>query len=147
MARKATSPLASITSRRALPVRGKPYTERLANGLRIALRRNKSGDVWSWFKSDGKGGANLQRFAHAESDSEPANGSTVLTYDQACDKARELFRAGDPGSDTGHIATVGEAVDAFERDLANRDGRVGNATWLRFHLAPATLRKPVCLLT
>lgn len=66
---------------------------------------------------------------------------------QACDKARELFRAGDPGSDTGHIATVGEAVDDYERDLKARDGHIRNATWLRFQLIPVTMGKPVALLT
>lgn len=147
MARKIRSSLLDTRSARLrLPVRRKPYVQRIANGLRLAYRRNQSGGVWSLLKSNGLGGGWLQKFALAD-DHEDSNHTTILDYWEACEKARELARGDDPAAESGRLATVAEAVDAFERDLAARDGRIGNVKWLRFHLSPVTMRKPVSLLT
>ena len=80
MARRIRSAdLETRTARLKLAVRKKPYTTRIAIGIRLAYRRNQGGGVWSVLKSDGAGGAWLQRFALAD-DHEDANGSTILDY-------------------------------------------------------------------
>jgi integrase len=77
-------------------------------------------------------------------DFEDANGEQVLTFWQAQDKARKLARG---THDTGRPATVGEAIDAYERDLVARGGSVANAGRIRKHLTPTLAAKPVGLLT
>lgn len=98
-------------------------------------------------KSDGAGGAWLQRFAAAD-DHEDANGSTILDYWQASDVARKLARGDDAGvAEAGKPATVADATAAYTRDLRARDGNVANANQLRTHLPPALMTKPVAMLT
>jgi hypothetical protein len=143
--------LENRTNRLALAVRKKPYTARIGFGIRLAYRRNQSGGVWSVLKSDGVGGSWLQRFALAD-DHEDANGTTILSYWEACDVARRIASGdapGEPGDDPGKPLSVERAVDAFERDLIARDASPSNARYLRFHLkgAPAIRQKPVSLLT
>jgi hypothetical protein len=139
--------LETRTARLKLPVRKKPYTVRVAPGVRLAYRRNQAGGVWSVLRSDGAGGSWLKRFALAD-DHEDANGATVLTFWEAQDMARKLARGDDAGEvETGRPMTVGEAVDAYERDLIARDGDPGNAKRVAFHLAPALKTKPVAMLT
>jgi integrase len=149
MARKVRSAaLETRTARLKLAVRKKPYTTRIALGIRLAYRRNQGGGVWSVLKSDGAGGAWLQRFALAD-DHEDADGSTILDYWQACDVARQLAR-GDVASgevEAGRPVTVSEAIGRYERDLKARDAGLQNAKWLRFHLPPALMSKPVAMLT
>ena len=59
-------------------------------------------------------------------DHEPADGTAVLTFWQAQDKARVLVRGDNAGGD--RPASVGDALDAYERDLATRGGQIANAT-------------------
>ena len=149
MARRIRSAdLETRTARLKLAVRKKPYTTRIAIGIRLAYRRNQGGGVWSVLKADGAGGAWLQRFALAD-DHEDANGSTILDYWQACDVARQLAR-GDAATgevEAGRPVTVAEAIAGYERDLKARDASLQNAKWLRFHLPPALMTKPVAMLT
>ena len=96
MARRIRSAdLETRTARLKLDVRKKPYTARIAPGIRLAYRRNQGGGVWSVLKADGAGGAWLQRFALAD-DHEESNGSTVLTFWEAAEIARKLARGDDP---------------------------------------------------
>ena len=123
MARRIRSAdLETRTARLKLAVRKKPYTARIARGIRLAYRRNQGGGVWSVLKADGAGGSWLQRFALAD-DHEDANGSTILDFWQACEVARNLARGDDIIGEVegGRPATVGEAVAAYERDLKARD--------------------------
>jgi integrase len=149
MARRIRSAdLETRTARLKLAVRKKPYTARIALGIRLAYRRNQGGGVWSVLKADGAGGSWLQRFALAD-DHEDSNGSVVLDFWQACDVARNLARGDDMVGEVegGRPATVGEAVAAYERDLKARDANLENAKILRFHLPPALMSKPVAMLT
>jgi hypothetical protein len=74
MARRIRSAdLETRTARLKLDVRKKPYTARIAPGIRLAYRRNQVCGVWSVLKADGAGGAWLQRFALAD-DHEESNG-------------------------------------------------------------------------
>jgi integrase len=149
MARRIRSAeLETRTGRLKLAVRKKPYTARIALGIRLAYRRNQGGGVWSVLRADGTGGSWLQRFALAD-DHEESNGSTVLTFWEATEVARKLARGdGTVGEvEGGRPATIDESVLAYERDLAARDASKHNATYLRFHLPPALMSKPVAMLT
>ena len=94
--------------------------------------------------ADGHGAYWTDAIALAD-DHEPADGSTVLTFWQAQDKARVLVRGENAGGD--RPATVADALDAYERDLATRGGAVANARVVRNLLPAALLAKPVGLLT
>lgn len=149
MARRIRSAdLETCTARLKLAVRKKPYTARIALGIRLAYRRNQGGGVWSVLKADGVGGSWLQRFALAD-DHEDADGSTTLDFWQACDVARKLARGDDAVVEVegGRPATVGEAILAYARDLAARDAGKHNATWLSCHMPATLMSKPVAMLT
>jgi integrase len=149
MARKLRSAaLENRTARLKLAVRKRPYSTRVAIGVRLAYRRNQGGGVWSVLKSNGAGGAWLQRFALAD-DHEESNGSTILNFWEATEAAIKLARGdGSAGEvDVGRPATVSEAIAAYERDLKARDAGAYNAVWIRRHLPRALMGKPVSLLT
>jgi hypothetical protein len=80
---------------------------------------------------------------------EESNGSTVLTFWEAAEIARKLARGDDPAGEVeaGRPVTIREAVAAYERDLKARDAGLENAKWLRYHLTPALMSKPVAMLT
>ncbi len=134
--------LENRTQRLRLPVRRKPYSVQIAvrPAVRLAYRRNLSGGTWSvmaegWMKA----------FATAD-DFEDANGTDVLTYHDAVDRARQLAR-GSGEDDSGRPLTVSEALDRYEADLKARGGLAKNASRVRYHLTQALMAKPVSLLT
>jgi integrase len=61
------------------------------------------------------------------------------------EEARRLARAGEGSSDK--LITVGEAVDAYETDLAARGAQKDNAVQIRRNLTDTLKAKPVALLT
>jgi hypothetical protein len=133
-----SSGLETPTARGRLDVRRKPYTVQLAPGIHLAYRRNKGAGVWSvktplW----------LKKFAVSD-DIESSNGETVLDYFEAQDRARKLARGTE--GDADKLVNVGEALDAYETDLAARGGSKHNAISVRNHCSPALLAKVVALL-
>jgi integrase len=132
--------LDSKTARLKLPVRKKPYTNRVAPGIRLAYRRNEGTGTWSVL---GGGGAWLKRIGIAD-DLEPANGVTVLDFWQASERAREFARAKE--ADSGKPVTVAEALDSYSADLKARGGDAYNADRVRVHLPKALSSKTVALL-
>jgi len=129
------------TARLRLPVRKKPYTARLAHGIRLAYRRNEGAGSWSVF---GGGGTWLKKIGIAD-DLEPADGVHVLDYWQATERARELARIKD--GDTGAPLTVAATLDQYANDLRARGGYQTNVTRVREHLPAALAKKPISLLT
>ncbi|HEY1300822.1 MAG TPA: site-specific integrase [Stellaceae bacterium] len=93
--------------------------------------------------ADGRGG-NWTKAVGLADDIEEADGSRVLDYWQAQDKAR-ILACGDRGS-AAKPATVGQALAAYEADLKTRGGDAGNVSRVRTHLGPALLNKAVALL-
>ena len=61
-----SSSLESRTGRLKLASRWKPYTARVAPGVRLGYRRNKTAGRWSVIAADGKGGAWMKAFAEAD---------------------------------------------------------------------------------
>jgi hypothetical protein len=115
--------LETRTARLKLPVRKKPYSIRVSPSLRLGYRRNQTAGVWSVIVADGKGGSWMKKFALAD-DFEESEGRHVLDFWQAQKQARVLARGGQDGENAynNRPATVAEALDAYEKDLAARGG-------------------------
>jgi hypothetical protein len=138
--------LQTPTARARLAPRGKPYKVRLLPGVHLGYRAAESGTGrWVVIASNGKGGYWTDAFAHAD-DKQAADGSAVLSYEQAANKARALAR-GDANAAADRPVTIAEALDAYEADLQAR-GRDGyNATWVRFHLPAHLAPQPLSQIT
>src|SRR5215471_1244768 len=93
------------TARLKLAIRKKPYTARVGPGVRVAYRRNETAGSWSVIAADGKGGNWMKQFATAD-DNEEANGTDVLDFWQAQERAR-ISQRGNPDADSGKPITVG----------------------------------------
>jgi site-specific recombinase XerD len=138
--------LQTPTSRARLAPRGKPYKVRLLPGVHLAYRAAQSGTgAWLVIASDGKGGQWQKVFAHAD-DKQPADGSAVLSYEQAANKARALAR-GDANAAAGRPATIADAIAAYEADLTARGRNPYNARLVRFHLPPHLSAQPLSQVT
>src|SRR5258707_118814 len=105
------------TARLKLAARKKPYFITVSPRIALGYRRNQGAGTWVVRAADGHGSNWTKAFAIAD-DHEEANGTSVLTFWQAQDKARALARAGEGNGD--RPATVGEAIDAYAADLAAR---------------------------
>jgi integrase len=115
-----------------LPIRGKPYWERINPGLSLGYRRNKGNGSWSIRCADGKGNNWIDSFAPAD-DYEGISGA--LTFWEAQRRAVDLQRGG--ADDHGKLANVTEAIAAYRRDLIARGGDPANADRILFHLTPS----------
>jgi|SRR5271166_4417010 len=138
-----SSQLETRTARLRLAIRRKPYTAKVSPGIRLAYRRTATSGTWSVLVADGRGNARLSKFALAD-DYEEANGSSVLDYGQALDRARALAR-GEPQG--GRPITVAQALDAYALDLRARGAEVRNARRPLAHLAPALANRAVACPT
>ena len=145
MARRVrASTLENRTARLKLEPRKKPYHFTIiAPGIAIGYRRCAGPGRWVLRAADGHGAYWTDTIGLAD-DHEPADGTAVLTYFQAQDKARILVRGDNAGGD--RPASVGDALDAYERDLVTRGGQIANATLVRKLIPNALLAKPVGLL-
>src|SRR5262245_46281055 len=105
--RPRSSQLETRTARLKLPVRKKPhhFTE-IGVGIAVGYRRCKGAGRWVVRVADGKGGNWTKAFAVAD-DHEDADGSNVLDFWVAQDRARALARGGD---DNGRPCSVDEAL-------------------------------------
>ena len=131
------SSLESSTARRKLPVAKRPYWLRVSPGIALGYRRNEG--AGTWVARSTLGAAQwTKRIAWAD-DLEPKNGREILDYWQAIDAARKLARRR-PGDDAGEDArplNVGDAIDAYQRDLEMRGAAAYNAKHLRLHVNAA----------
>jgi integrase len=134
--------LDSKAARLKLPVRRKPYTNRIAPGVRLCYRRNE-GPFGSWSVLGG-GGVWLKKIGIAD-DVDPADGVNVLDFWQASERARDLAGAKDADGG-GKPTTVGEALNAYAADLRARGGDPYNADRVLVHLPKTLLSKTVMAL-
>src|SRR5262245_37356188 len=103
--------LRTPTSRARLTPQGTPYAITLLPGVHLGYRAAESGTgSWIVIAADGKGGRWQKVFAHAD-DKQEADGTAVLDYEQAANKARALAR-GDANAAADRPATVSEAITA-----------------------------------
>jgi integrase len=141
--------LETPTARLRLSVRKLPYMgPKLARGIKLAYRRNKSNGTWVVKAADGAGAYWTKGIGEAN-DFEPSNGKTVLSFFEAAELAKTLARRqpGDEATDDNRPLTVAEALDAYERDLQARGGDAYNAKRARLHVGSTLASKPVGLLT
>jgi integrase len=134
------------TARARLAPQGKPYKVRLLPGVWLGYRAAQSGTgSWIVIAANGRSGYWSRAFSHAD-DRQKADGSAVLSYEQAANKARALAR-GDANAAADRPATIGEALDAYEADLTGRGRRPYNATHARIHLPDHLLAQPLSQVT
>ncbi|MET3843998.1 site-specific integrase [Bradyrhizobium sp. OAE829] len=147
MARKVRhSSLETRTARLKLDGRRKPYRgPSLARGASLQYRRNKGNGSWVLKASNGHGAYWTKAIAQAD-DHDESNGTTILTFFEAQDRAKALARGDDGCGDNAPI-TVDAALTAYRADLEARNANPYNADWPRRHLPSALLAKPVALLT
>jgi integrase len=139
-----SSTLETRSARLKLPVSIKPTFIRVAKGLGLGYRRNKSGGVWVMRVADGKRSSWVRTIGAADDFAE-ADGNAVLTFWQGQDKVRSLARADRGG--TAEPVTVAQALDAYEADLKTRDREVANVQRIRAHMSNGLAGKLITLLT
>src|SRR5262252_9151983 len=103
-----------------IPVSIKPTFVRVAKGLGLGYRRNKSGGVWVMRVADGKR-SNWVRTIGAADDFAEADGNNALTFWQAQDKVRSRARGSRRDSRAGH----GETGDRRLRSRSENPRRRG----------------------
>jgi integrase len=147
MARKVrNSSLETRTARLKLAVRRKPYPgPKLARGVGLLYRRNKTNGSWVLKASDGHGAYWTKAIAEAD-DHDESNGKTILNFFEAQDAAKKLARSEDGNADSSPV-TVDDALTAYKTDLISRNANPYNAQHPRLHLTSALLSKPAALLT
>jgi integrase len=145
MPKPRASKLESPTSRLRLVIRRKPYWVTISPGIALGYRRNARGaGTWS-ARCFNRGLEWIKRIALAN-DLEPADGTAVLTYWEAIDKARALVRDA-TGRGSARPLTVTAALDRYALDLKARGGNPYNAEHVRVHLTPALADQFVGALT
>jgi integrase len=143
MARRIRSPkLETRSARLKLPLRGKPYYTKLAEGLHLGYRRNEGPGSWSIRKADGRGSNWIKVIAPAD-DYDGVAGA--LSYWDAQARARELA-LGTAADDGTKLQTVAEAIEAYRADLKARGGEEANALRLLPHLPASHASKIVAAL-
>jgi|ERR1044071_2433249 hypothetical protein len=110
--------LETRSSRLKLPIAKKPVFVRVGPRIGLGYRRNQTVGSWVARVADGRGG-NWTKAIGAADDFENADGTNVLDFWQAQEKARALARD-DRGADSGRPATIGEALDGYATDQARR---------------------------
>ena len=136
--------LETRSARLKLPVAKKPVFVRVGSKIGLGYRRNQTAGTWVARIADGTGG-NWTKAIGTADDHEDADGTHVLDFWQAQEKARALGR--DDRGDTARPVTVAEALATYEADLRTRGGDRANVVRVRNHLTPAMLARPVALLT
>ncbi|PSO30124.1 site-specific integrase [Bradyrhizobium sp. MOS002] len=150
MAKPRKLALETLTARARLAARKQPYFVRVAPHIALGYRRNESGfGTWSVRFADGSASGWLKKFGIAD-DLEPADNTSVYSYDQALAQSRKLAR-GEADTETTATGFAPISVDAalknYRADLIARQSNPYNAEHPRLHLTSALLSKPVALLT
>jgi integrase len=135
-------------ARRKLPVAKKPvFAARIARGITLGYRRNKTAGTWVMRVADGKGGNWTAAIGTAD-DTSPANETDVFDFWQAQDRARAKARLGPDGTgDDGKPATIAKALERYAADLKLRGADPGNVARVLPHLSEALAAKSCALVT
>jgi len=134
----------SRAARMRLPIRRKPHFIAIAPRVGLGYRRNKGTGTWVARGADGHGGYWTKGIGLAD-DNEDANGTSVLTFWQAQDKARALVRGSQDSNE--RPLTVAEALDHYAADLTSRGSNPANATRVKKLLTPHLSRRTVAQLS
>jgi len=134
------------TGRLKLPVKSKPAWVRIGHGISLGYRRNQGSGTRSVRVANGKGGHWVKAMAAAD-DFDTADGSNILDFWQAQDRARAIGLDSRHADTGGKLSTVADAVAAYEADLRTRGGDLANAGRIRVHLPKALADKTVAMLS
>jgi integrase len=115
-----------------LAVARKPVFIRIGPGLSLGYRRNQVAGTWVLRVADGKGGAITRAIGTADDFTE-ADGTTVLDYWQAQEKAKSVARNSD-GSTVAKPLTVMRAVEVHLETLEAKNPRTARDTRGRLNL-------------
>jgi integrase len=137
--------LETRTARSRLKSRGKPYWRSIDPGLHLGYRKGKTGGRWVARFYLGDEQYRVETLDGIADDAQDADGGNVLSYVQAQQRAREVFKA--RGGAAAAPLTIGAALDEYQADLAARDGDVNNVSRLRGHLPADWLKRAVASLT
>jgi hypothetical protein len=136
--------LETRSSRLKLPVTSKPVFVKIGMGIGLGYRRNATAGTWVARFSDGKGGNRTKTIATADDFAE-ADGTNVLDFWQAQDRARTFARAGCTSEE--RPITINETLEQYLTDLRIRGGDAGNVTRVKAHMPEALAKKSVALVT
>lgn len=118
MARKATTDIQTKTARGRLAPRTEPYYVQIAPAHTLGYVKPAEG-FGAWVHRWQEGGRYKRAKLGAADDAMPANGTTVLTYDQA------VRRATDAGArEARTVLTVADALDLYFETLAAKSRHV-----------------------
>jgi integrase len=145
MARRLRSTqLETRTARLRLPIRRKPYFASIGPGAGLGYRRNRAAGAWMVRVADGRGGNWVRGFAIAD-DFEDADGSAIMTFGEALDRARALARGKEDGD--GKPITVAQALDRYRADLQARAADPYNAARVRIHIPAGLANRSIAQLS
>ena len=145
MPKPRSSKFETPSARLRLTPRKMPYTgPKLARGIKLLYRRNRSNGTWVAKYATGDGKYRTKAFAEAN-DFERADGKAVLDFYQACDAAKMLARGG--AAPNEEVTTVAVAIDRYRAHLEQQHGDPYNAARLVHHLRPSILSRPIALLS
>jgi len=140
-----SSTLETRSARLRLPIAKKPVFVKIASGISLGYRRNKTAGTWVARVADGNSGNWTKAIGNAD-DFDESNGTDTLDFWQAQEKARIIGRT-ERGGASHKPLTVREAMYAYEADLRTRQKDTGNVTRLRAHLPDTLLDRTVALLS
>ena len=127
--------LDSPTARIKLKPQPKPYFRAIDRGLHLGYRKGKTGGTWVARRYLGDERYVVEALGRAD-DRQAANGTTVLTFQQAQDRARGRVRQVEEAeriAALGPTITVRGAVTAYIESCEVREAKIRNGLPLRRH--------------
>jgi len=136
-----SSTLETRSARLKLPIAKKPIFLRIAPGVGLGYRRNRTAGTWVARVADGRG-ANWTKGIGSADDFDEADGAVILDFWQAQEKARIIGRD-DPGAGSSKPLTVAQALDAYEAFLSRADARANELEIEKVNLRLPSLRRQI----
>jgi integrase len=137
--------LETRSARLRLLIDSNPVFVKLGVGVFLGYRRNRTDGSWVVRTPARKGHYRTEILAAAD-DYREADGSEILTFWQAQERARKIARHNDGTGAEAAPQTVGQALDAYEDTLKTNGRDPGNASRVRHHLSEQLLALPVVKL-
>ncbi|MES0135622.1 site-specific integrase [Mesorhizobium sp. M0016] len=136
----------TANARKALPARGKPYYRTIAKGLHLGYRKGQTGGRWVARHYIGGQDYVVETIADAD-DKLEANGTTVLTFSQAQDRARQLHADRHAPTPKAGPYTVNDALDAYVHWMEGKRKSARDTKWRRKLIEAELGDKEVAKLT
>jgi integrase len=133
-------------ARKALPARGKPYYRTIAKGLHLGYRKGQTGGRWVARHYVGEQEYIVETIADAD-DRMEANGTTILTFSQAQDLARQLHAQRNAPAPKAGPYTVNAALDAYVHWMEGKRKSAKDTRWRRSLIEAELGDKEVAKLT